>query len=154
RRPVTCHRRRDRAGQVAGQVAQVRAGLRGVGRGESLVEFGAAQSAVGVSRAEDLGGLVSFGVRCPDRRCAWGGRVWAHVPVLFASEVPPSARGPAVPVPASAAIAVSRENEPGAVCHWAISPYRPAENRRACNAGSVPGGHCPAATPAWYRPVS
>ena len=56
--------------------------------------------------------------------------------------------------PAIAAAAASQENEPGARCHWAISPYRPAVNRRACNAASVPGGHSPAAIPAWNRPVS
>jgi DNA-binding MarR family transcriptional regulator len=48
--------------------------------------------------------------------------------------------GPAAPVPASAPIAASRQNDPGAVCHWAISPYRPAANSRARNAGPVSAG--------------
>src|SRR5258708_2723779 len=61
---------------------------------------------------------------------------------------------PAVPgawPSARAAAAASQENEPGARCHWAISPYSPAVNSRAASAGSVPAGHSPAATPAAIR---
>ena len=55
---------------------------------------------------------------------------------------------------ASAAAAACQENEPGARCHWAISPYRPAVNSRAASAGSVPAGHSPAWTPAANRPAN
>src|SRR6516165_12475304 len=41
---------------------------------------------------------------------------------------------PVVPS-ARAAAAAPQENEPGARCHWAISPYRPAVNSRAASAG-------------------
>jgi hypothetical protein len=57
-----CLLRRDRAGQVAGQGAQVRAGRRGVGRADPRVEFTAGQAALGVGHAEDFAGLISFGV--------------------------------------------------------------------------------------------
>ena len=39
---------------------------------------------------------------------------------------------PVVPS-ARAAAAAPQENEPGARCHWAISPYRPAVNSRAAD---------------------
>jgi Osmosensitive K+ channel His kinase sensor domain len=53
--------------------------------------------------------------------------------------------------PASTTGAASQENEPGARCHWAISPYGPEVNSRAASAGSVPAGHSPAAMPAATR---
>jgi Ser/Thr protein kinase RdoA (MazF antagonist) len=64
---------------------QVRAGLRGVGRGEPLVKLGGAQPPLGVTGAEDVGGPIPFGVLAvdaADRQLDAEAELVAHGPIL------------------------------------------------------------------------